>query len=755
MKRIVLFTVFLYTFGITFGQSISSKKWSDLFSYNNILAIKEDNGKFVAATENGIFYHNISSGEITKLSKANGLHDVKITAFDYNPTTKIGLVGYKNGSMDVITEDGVTIVIDIPIASGYNGDKKINHISITGDKAVVSVGYGVSIFDLKKKEFAQTAFFNTGSSYLSANEATIKDDKVYVATNLGLKTHDINVTFPVYSTWATLASDSFPHIDSESIIAYSTASKVYFGTGSSFSSISQNFTNISDVVVTANNIIVTDKDRIYTYNTSGSLLSTDNFGEECNTANFINGKLYGGTKLSGVKDLANNSIKPDGPYSNRSYKIHLENEKLWVSTGARENRFLNSSPDAKNLGFYYFTGTEWIYSSFFKDNTTTVFNVMDAVPNPTDLNEVFFTNFTHNTGKGVYKMKYDDASKDFALEKFYPMDSNPFRNLPLGLAYDESNNLFGSMGFYLYNSAPTSAIMVYDKTADTFVTKEMLISSTVQKPIIYDGKLWIPLPRTNHFIAYDYNNTPLNFSDDKSNILSVQNGLPSNSFGSVSVAIDQNDDAWIGSDTGLRILPNASTAIENNPTLENIVIEQNGIPEELFRDNQILQIEVDSGNHKWVSVDGGGVYYMTPNGENTLKHFTKENSPIPTNSVTDIKVDNKTGKVYFVTFEGIVVYQGDVVNVTSDFGDVLVYPNPVVQANFKGNVTIRGLAQKTNIRIVDAAGNLVHQAVAKGGFYEWNLNNQRGQRVASGIYYVLMTNEDGTDKATAKIAVVN
>jgi len=96
-----------------------------------------------------------------------------------------------------------------------------------------------------------------------------------------------------------------------------------------------------------------------------------------------------------------------------------------------------------------------------------------------------------------------------------------------------------------------------------------------------------------------------------------------------------------------------------------------------------------------------------------------------------------------------------VLEVTENFGDVLVYPNPVVHAQFKGNVKIRGLAAKTNIRITDAAGNLVHQAIARGGSYEWNLLSGRGTRVASGVYFVLMTNEDGTDTATAKIAVVN
>lgn len=163
---------------------------------------------------------------------------------------------------------------------------------------------------------------------------------------------------------------------------------------------------------------------------------------------------------------------------------------------------------------------------------------------------------------------------------------------------------------------------------------------------------------------------------------------------------------------------------------------------------------MDGGNRKWVSIDGGGAFYISPDGQETLLHFTKENSPLPTNTVTDIVSDSKTGKVYFATLDGIVVYNSDIKEVDSNFKEVLVYPNPVVYANYKGNVHLRGLAERTNIRITDVAGNLVHQAVARGGTYEWDLTN-KGKRVASGIYFVLMTNADGTDKATAKIAVVN
>ena len=157
MKKILPLLLFVFSLNLS-AQKISSARWSDLFSYNNVLSIREDNGKLIAATENGIFFYTPGSGEITKLSKANGLHEVKISAFDYNPETKIGLVGYINGSMDVITPEGITYVVDIPIATGF-ANKKINHISITGDLAVISGGYGLSIFNLNRKEFGETCFF--------------------------------------------------------------------------------------------------------------------------------------------------------------------------------------------------------------------------------------------------------------------------------------------------------------------------------------------------------------------------------------------------------------------------------------------------------------------------------------------------------------------------------------------------------------------------------------------------------------------
>lgn len=742
MKKIISLT-FLFLITLSSAQS---NRWSDLFSYNNVRVIKEDSGKLIAATENGIFYYNIATGEITKLSKANGLHEVKITAFDYNPVTKVGLIGYNNGNMDVLTPEGITLVVDIPIAAGFTGDKKINHISINGNKAIVSVAYGVSVFDLDRKEFGDTCFFVNGSNYTAAAESVIKDDKVFTATATGIFVHDLNVTFPVFSTWNNVFSGNFTQIANDGSLVVAAPNQAFIWNGTSFSGFGGGFSAISDVVVSGQDIVIADNSTVKVYNASGAIIKQANFSERVNTGIQASSQLYAGTLLNGIKDQSGNLLKPDGPYNNRSYRIDILGNQIVIASGNRDD-YLN--PLYTNLGYYHFDGTKWNYPNFFISPLRN-WDIIDAVINRNKPEEIFFTNYSLIPNeKGIYKMINNEFSKIY--ENTHPS----INNLVLGFVYDENNQMFASTS-YLGSVPWKVGYYYYDAAADKFLLNSVVIANKIQKPFAKNGILHLPAPGFDNggLLMYNYKNTPASTADDAFKIIRKTNNLPVD--GVVCGVVDKNDDVWIGTLLGLRVLSDPEAAItEDNPQAEEIIIEQNGLGEELFRDNHILSIAVDGGNQKWVATESGGVFYLSPNGEQTFQHFTKANSPLPSDNVTDIKVDEKTGKVYFVTLDGVVVYQGDVVEVTENFGDVLVYPNPVVYANYKGSVRIRGLAQKTNIRITDAAGNLVHQAVARGGFYEWNLNNQRGVRVASGIYFVLMTNEDGTDTATAKIAVVN
>ena len=302
-KKLTLFCI-IFCLSLFKSQNISSGKWSDLFSYNNVLVLREDTDRIIAATENGIFYFTPSTGEIKKLSKANGLHDVKISAFDYNPITKIGLIGYVSGAIDVVTPEGISLVVDIPIATGYSGIKKINHISISGNDAIISAGYGVSIFKLDKKEFADTVFFNDSGVFTAANESVIKDNVVYSATSNGVKSHAMDVSFPIYSSWATSVEGNFTQISSNDFIYAGTSTEVFKGSGVTFSSFKTGFTGIKDIITNNSTVLVADTQNVSRFDSSGTLQKTINIGQNINTALQFKNQIYTETASMNRRSLA-------------------------------------------------------------------------------------------------------------------------------------------------------------------------------------------------------------------------------------------------------------------------------------------------------------------------------------------------------------------------------------------------------------------------------------------------------------------
>ena len=102
----------------------------------------------------------------------------------------------------------------------------------------------------------------------------------------------------------------------------------------------------------------------------------------------------------------------------------------------------------------------------------------------------------------------------------------------------------------------------------------------------------------------------------------------------------------------------------------------------------------------------------------------------------------------------MVVYNSKVVPFGETLGEVYAYPNPVLKIH--ANVTIDGrngthLPKGTNVKILDVAGNLVFETNVVegqqlgGGKVMWDKKNLAGVSVASGVYIVLLSNEDNTE----------
>jgi hypothetical protein len=95
---------------------------------------------------------------------------------------------------------------------------------------------------------------------------------------------------------------------------------------------------------------------------------------------------------------------------------------------------------------------------------------------------------------------------------------------------------------------------------------------------------------------------------------------------------------------------------------------------------------------------------------------------------------------------------------------VYAYPNPALKNHNQVTITGRNgttLPKGTNVKILDVAGNLVYESNViegqelQGGKVVWDKTNLAGNTVASGIYVVLLANEDGLQSSTTKIAIVN
>ncbi|MBP6610284.1 MAG: T9SS type A sorting domain-containing protein, partial [Paludibacter sp.] len=157
---------------------------------------------------------------------------------------------------------------------------------------------------------------------------------------------------------------------------------------------------------------------------------------------------------------------------------------------------------------------------------------------------------------------------------------------------------------------------------------------------------------------------------------------------------------------------------------------------------------------KWLGTESSGVFLMSENGQETLKHFTSANSPLLSNDITSISISPKTGEVFIGTLQGLISYQSDASIADSTFNNVHAYPNPV-REDFAGQITITGLVENTHIKITDINGNLIYQTKSNGSIATWNGKTSSGKKVKTGIYLAICANEDGTQSAITKIMVIN
>ena len=756
------------------AQNDFSDRWEDFFSYNNVRDFVINGENVFALTDNAVFSYNTTTEELIKLSSVNGLSGETTSAIHYNEAFDRIVIGYETGLVEVISDDGTVTVSPDIVNFNQSGLKRINDVFEHNGQLFIATSFAIVLYDIERLEFGDTYFIGVGSTSVNVNQITVLNNEIYAATDNGIFVADItNPNLIDAANWEQRFTGVFQKITSFSgnIYAVSNRNLVRLN-GTTKQNVLTFPENIKDVKSSATNLVVSLSSSANVYNTSLALQSTNttssSFDFTLNTAVVNNSSILLGTSEFGLLNAPLGSqsyteIHPDGPLSNQVFSIDAFNNNLWVLYGGYDVTF---TPSQIRQGYSKFNGETWLNTPF---NPTNPFGDLVSITiDKNSDNRVFISSFgdtgavnTPLTG-GLFEVVDDNISNFYnhlnsPLEDIVPTNPSRVTVRVSGTAFDREGNL------WVTNLISNSRLKKLSPAGNwtSFNINELYVQNRPgmgEIAIDNTNTVWITT-RSNGLFAYNENG-------DRKRALTTEptrGSLPNRN--TRTIAIDNNNRLWIGTLSGLVVYNNPASIFDANVfDAEPIIILDDGIAKKLLGDQTINAIKVDGANNKWFGTDNGGVLYTNPNGQNTLANFNKDNSPLPSNKILKIAVDEFTGKVFFATDKGIVAYNSNVAPFGDELSEVYAYPNPVLSNN--DQVTIAGrngtnIPKGTNVKILDASGNLVYETnvvegqQVEGGKVVWNKRNLAGQKVASGIYIVLLTTEEGEESATTKIAIVN
>ncbi len=771
-KFIIYFFIFFF-FSNTCGQGIAIGQWRDHLPYNSCVSVTEAENRIYCATKYCLFYYNKEDNSINRLTKISGLSDIGISVIKYSKQYKTLIIAYNNTNIDLIVNDEIINIPDIkrkPIL----GKKTINRIFFLDKYAYLCCGFGIVVFDFEKKEIKDTYYIGEEASHIDVLDLTSDGSKFFAATEDGIYKASVNSSnLANYESWSKDTSISNPDkkynaieyfenkiFVNQSNTNYNTDTMfVYDGTiWNYFDSVNTStkycIKSYNDILLVANNYYVTGYDstlnicrNVYSYfpnSPNPRQVIMDDFGYI-----WIADEKNGLVRYLWDGDIT--KIIPNGPATNSVIDISVQGNNLWVATGGKNGSWNNLW---MSEGIFSFVDEKW--NTLNRENTPaldTIFDIINIVVDPGNNKRVFAGSW----GRGLIEFNNGNLTNIYN-EKNSPLkvvgDGSYYWIGVGGMCFDDDNNL------WIINSGVGSALVVKknDNTWESFDFGSFTNGKTIGNLIIdsYNQK-WIIIPRGNGILVFDDANpvslTGENTNPKKLNINIGSGNLPSNNI--FCLAKDLDGEIWVGTDAGIAVFYSPENIFTGSDfDAQQILVEQDGYVQHLLEFETVTAIAVDGSNKKWIGTERAGIFLMSADGTEQILHFTEDNSPLFSNTITSIAINHQTGEVFIGTSKGIVSYKGEATMPTEKYENVYVYPNPV-RENYNGLIAIKGLVREADIKITDISGNLIYTTKAQGGQAIWNGKNFNGDKAHTGVYLIFSSNEDGSETLVTKILVIN
>jgi hypothetical protein len=755
------------------AQNIPIGHWRHHLPQNRIIGLTETPDRIIGATEYGLVVLNKKDQSLEVVNKVHGLSDTGISSIGFSSEFNLVIIGYNNGNIDIIrNNDEFLNIPDIRRAS-FPGSKSINSILVNNNRAYLSCGFGIVELDLTNFLIRDTYFIGPYGSQIIVNDLILTSEYFYAATNAGLLRADaLGSNLADFQNWTRLTvsgnaneefnllaehngivfanralsqTDVLHYLTDQGWQVFSPDGENY--TGKRFNLISDSgrllISNPSWLDIFDQNLNLTE--RIDTYH-EGSVRALDAMYDS-------NDQLWIGDHYYGlIRQVSSNNYQKlilSGPPTANSFGLASSGEYTWLVPGA----ISSGGGNAWNVdGIFRFDGFRWrAFDRFQFPQMASMVDIISIVSHPGNPHRLIAASW----GGGIIEVTpegpgtvYDDSNSPLS-RRFGVGDLIRIG----GVAFDRNGNL------WVVNSESETPLhaMKPDGQWVSFPNKGIIDNSQILGDIVIDrsNQKWVVLRRSSGIYVFRESNLDNSNDFDARRLTTQENngGLPSNNVS--SLGIDHDGYMWVGTDKGVAVYYAPGRALTGEPfNAQQIIVEQDGFAAILLGTETINSITVDGSNKKWFGTARSGAYLLSADGRETIFHFTAQNSPLPSNNILDIAVNDKTGEVFFATDRGTASFRGLATVAEATHTDVYAYPNPV-RPHYHGYIAIKGLVRNAFVKITDIAGNLVYETIAEGGQAIWNGKDFNGRRPSTGVYLVFSTNDDGTETMVTKILFIN
>ncbi len=770
-RYLCLMTAFLIGFSGIVRAQRDTEKWRDYLSYNQAKKICVTPGKVFVVTTGGLAYFDIAGNSVHKYSDIRQLSDFGIKTIGYSQEAGVLVVAYENGNIDLVYENRVINLSDIK-RKQITG-KSINNISFFGNEAYLSCSFGIVVLNLEKREVKDTYIIGDGGTYLNVNDTESDAFYLYAATNNGIyRAERDGANLLDYSNWRRVENiprshNKFNHLVTHGgkIIANYTPERwdedeMYILDDEQWQHYQPQIRYAFDIQSDGTYLVSVTRDWIYIINalhqverriTRYDLPGQLEFPMNPKSAAVSpDGTLWiADDGLSLIRVIGENfeRVALPGPADNKVFSLYTYGSDLLVSPGILEGWEYPRFRRLRNNRWKNFDREEFPELDGF-------FNIIATAVDPLDPDRFFAASW----GGGLLEFKNDAfvqrfTDKNSLLASAFPEEPDePYIRIG-GFDFDSKGNL------WMTNSEVAKNLVKYnrDGTWESFslpdVASRYKIGSLV---VTQNDDKWIVVPNGNDAYVVDKDGknerrllVTSYFSNGEQVLTNRMNEI-------YSIAKDRKGAIWIGTSKGVAVYNNPNRIWTTNPfyAIQPSLDLGDGYYHPLLETETVTAIAVDGANRKWLGTANSGVYLVSEDGTKEIHHFTEENSPLISNQIMALAINQQSGELFIGTNQGLVSYQGDAIGPEKAFSNVYVFPNPV-RENWAGPVTITGLVADTDVKITDITGNLVFQGTSLGGQAVWDGKNLNGTRVRTGVYLVFCSDKYGEETIIEKLLFVN